>query len=85
MWQRVALVGDGGDMFRVPPESRFLQEPHGIAPQTTAFFIVTAESTSNLTRHIININNPPYCLSYIWAMDVDWHVHSNILPKQKAT
>jgi hypothetical protein len=28
---------------------RFLQEPHGVTSQNTAFFIVTAEKTSNLT------------------------------------
>jgi hypothetical protein len=31
------------------PESRFLQKPHGVTSQKTAFFIVTAVKTSNLT------------------------------------
>jgi hypothetical protein len=30
-------------------ETRFLQEPHGVTSQKTAFFIVTAVKTSNLT------------------------------------
>jgi hypothetical protein len=29
---------------------RFLQEPHGITPQKTPFFIVTAVKTSDLTK-----------------------------------
>jgi hypothetical protein len=33
----------------VPPKHRFLQEPHGVTSQMTAFFIVTAVKTSNLT------------------------------------
>jgi hypothetical protein len=28
---------------------RFLQQPHGVTSQKTAFFIVTAVKTSNLT------------------------------------
>jgi hypothetical protein len=31
---------------------RFLQEPHGVTSQKTAFFIVTAVKTSNLTWHL---------------------------------
>jgi hypothetical protein len=31
------------------PKRRFLQEPHGVTPQKTAFFIVAAMKTSNLT------------------------------------
>jgi hypothetical protein len=33
----------------VPPERRFLQEPHGVTSQKTPFFIVNAVKTSNLT------------------------------------
>jgi hypothetical protein len=33
----------------VPPKHRFLQEPHGVTSQKTAFFTVTAVKTSNLT------------------------------------
>jgi uncharacterized repeat protein (TIGR01451 family) len=33
----------------VPPKRRFLQEPHGVTSQKTAFFIITAVNTSNLT------------------------------------
>jgi hypothetical protein len=36
----------------VPPKRRFLQEPHGVTSQRTAFFIVTAVNTSNLTGAI---------------------------------
>jgi hypothetical protein len=30
-------------------ETRFLQEPHGVTSQKTAFFIVTVVNSSNLT------------------------------------
>jgi hypothetical protein len=33
----------------VPPKHRFLQEPHGITSYKTAFVIVTAVETSNVT------------------------------------
>jgi hypothetical protein len=33
----------------VPPKLRFLQEPYGVTSQKTAFFIVTAVKTSDLT------------------------------------
>jgi hypothetical protein len=32
----------------IPPKSRFLEEPHGVTSQKTAFFKVTAVKTSNL-------------------------------------
>jgi hypothetical protein len=32
----------------IPPKRRFLQDPHGVTSQKTAFFIVTAVKTSNL-------------------------------------
>jgi hypothetical protein len=32
----------------VPPKRRFLQEPHDITCQKTAFFIVSAAKTSDL-------------------------------------
>jgi hypothetical protein len=35
---------------KVPPKRRFLQEAHGVTSQKTAFFIVTAVKTSNLTK-----------------------------------
>jgi hypothetical protein len=35
----------------VHPKLRLLQEPHGVIPQKTQFFIVTAVKTSNLTRY----------------------------------
>jgi hypothetical protein len=34
----------------VPPKRRVTQEPHGIKYQKTAFFIVTAAKTLNLTN-----------------------------------
>jgi hypothetical protein len=34
--------------MEVPPKHLFLQEPHGVISQKTAFFIVTAAKTSNL-------------------------------------
>jgi hypothetical protein len=37
---------DGGDVL---PKRRFLQEPNGVTFQKTAFFIVTAMKSSNLT------------------------------------
>jgi hypothetical protein len=36
--------------FYVPPKCQALQEPHGVTSQKTAFFIVTALETSNLTN-----------------------------------
>jgi hypothetical protein len=33
----------------IPPKRRFLQEPHGVTSQKTAFFIDTAVKSSNLT------------------------------------
>jgi hypothetical protein len=33
----------------VPPKRRFLQKPHDVTFQNTAFFIVTAVTASNLT------------------------------------
>jgi hypothetical protein len=33
----------------IDKKRRFLQEPHGVTPQNTPFFIVTAVKTSNLT------------------------------------
>jgi hypothetical protein len=33
------------------PKRQFLQEPHGVTSQKTAFFIVTAMKTSNLTQY----------------------------------
>jgi hypothetical protein len=44
MLRRVALVRTD-----VSEERRFLQEPHGLASQKTAFFIVTDVKTSNVT------------------------------------
>jgi hypothetical protein len=35
----------------LPPKRRLLQESGGVTSQNTAFFIVTALKTSNLTRH----------------------------------
>jgi hypothetical protein len=34
----------------VPPKRQFLEEPHGVTFQKTAFFIVTAVKTSDLTN-----------------------------------
>jgi hypothetical protein len=34
---------------RVRPKRRFLQQPHGVTSQKTAFFVVTVVKTSNLT------------------------------------
>jgi hypothetical protein len=45
----------------IPPKLRFLQEPHGITPQKTPFFIVTAVKTSNLTIHSPTKGISPNC------------------------
>jgi hypothetical protein len=37
----------------VPPKRRFLQEQQGVKTQKTAFFIVTAVKTSNLTKFML--------------------------------
>jgi hypothetical protein len=36
----------------VPPKHQFLQEPHGVTSQQTAFYKVTVVKVSNLTRKI---------------------------------
>jgi hypothetical protein len=41
---RVTRIGELGT------KRRFLQEPHGLTSQKTAFFIVTAVKTSNLAK-----------------------------------
>jgi hypothetical protein len=49
---------------QVPPKRRFLQEPHGVTSQKTAFFIVTAVKTSNLTtftKFIVNNFSQTLC------------------------
>jgi hypothetical protein len=48
---------------QVPPKRRFLQEPHGVTTQKTAFFIVTAVNTSNLTCYpcLVNISQRWVC------------------------
>jgi hypothetical protein len=44
----------------VPPKHRFLQESHGVTSQKTAFFIVTAVKTSNLTSlNFLNSKSGP--------------------------
>jgi hypothetical protein len=48
MLRRVVLVRTD-----ISEKRRFLQEPHGVTSQKTAFFIVTAVKTSNLTYEIL--------------------------------
>jgi hypothetical protein len=43
----------------VSPKRRFLQEPHGVTSQRTAFLIATAVKTSNLTEYITLISSSP--------------------------
>jgi hypothetical protein len=38
-----------------PPKCRFTQNLHGVTSQKTAFFIVTAVKTSNLTTHFLDL------------------------------
>jgi hypothetical protein len=38
--------------YYIPLKRRFLQEAHGVTSQKTAFFIVTAVKTSNLTTFL---------------------------------
>jgi hypothetical protein len=45
----VLVVTSHADDGDVPQERQFLQGPHGVTSQKTAFFIVTALRTSNLT------------------------------------
>jgi hypothetical protein len=42
----------------IPRLRRFLQEPHDVTSQKTAFFIITALKTSNLTQNILRTLNP---------------------------
>jgi hypothetical protein len=53
---RVTRIGEPGTTLavtswrrEVPPKRRFLEKPHCVTPQKTAFFIVTAVKTSDLT------------------------------------
>jgi hypothetical protein len=52
---RLRIIGQLGTLVTLmmealsSPKRRFLQEPHGLIPQKTPFFIVTAVKTSNLT------------------------------------
>jgi hypothetical protein len=48
MWHRVDLVCSD-----VPPKRRFTQDLHGATSQKTAFVIVIAVKTSNLTNQEI--------------------------------
>jgi hypothetical protein len=50
-------------------ETRFLQEPNGVTSQNTAFFIVTAVKTSNLSGHRICF------LLHVYVFDlIQWRV-----------
>jgi hypothetical protein len=45
-----------GEVHRsVPPKPWFLQEPHGVTSQKTAFFIVTTVKTSDLKQMLLSI------------------------------
>jgi hypothetical protein len=47
---RIGKLGTAlGWKFYVPPKYRLLQETHNVTSQKTAFFIVIAVETSNLT------------------------------------
>jgi hypothetical protein len=46
--KRMLSVTSNTELRYVPPKRQVLQEPHGVAFQKTAFFIVTAVKTSNL-------------------------------------
>jgi hypothetical protein len=46
---RVTRLSELGTTLAISSNRRFLQEPHGLTSQKTAFFIVTAVKTSNLT------------------------------------
>jgi hypothetical protein len=45
----LTVTSSRSSLRTVPPKRRFLQEPHSVSSQKTAFFIVTAVKTSNLT------------------------------------
>jgi hypothetical protein len=51
----------------LPPKRRFLQESHGVTSQKTAFFIITAVKTSNLTS---SLYVPPL------IPETNFHVHT---------
>jgi hypothetical protein len=48
---RIGVLGTLANGWRryVPPKRLFLQAPHGVTSHKTAFFIVTAVKTSDLT------------------------------------
>jgi hypothetical protein len=50
------------------PQSLFSKkEPHGVISQKTAFFVVTAMKTSNLTFHCHAHVSPPCLVSWAWS------------------
>jgi hypothetical protein len=64
-------------------ETRFLQEPRGVTPQETQFFIVTAVKTSNLTKSFLSIaglRNRDYAVQEALTVSDGRFVASQILP-----
>jgi hypothetical protein len=56
---------------QVSPKRRFLQEPHGVTSQMTAFFIVTAMQTPNLTLLFHDCRFNLYLKLFI-VMGINW-------------
>jgi hypothetical protein len=55
----------------IPPKYRYLQEPHGIISQKTAYFVVTAMKTSNLNTVSCTVwklqRSGPLCFISFWS------------------
>jgi hypothetical protein len=51
----------------IPPKRRFTQDLHGVRSQKTAFFIVTAVITSNLTSHLFHLSHGLLCHTHIYT------------------
>jgi hypothetical protein len=81
---RVTRIGEPGTRWRrhVPPKRRFLEEPHGITSQKTAFFIVTVVKTSNLTQFS---DMSMICTGsrYSFVLIEGWKVMGHVCDKQK--
>jgi hypothetical protein len=58
----------------VPPKRRFSQEPHGVTSKTTAFFIVTATKTSNLTKNIEILVEFEFLMAVVMKSSVFWDI-----------
>jgi hypothetical protein len=60
----------------IPAKHRFLQEPHVVTSQKTAYFIVTAVKTSNLTPLTLYHGPVSFSLRRVSAVVTEWKIES---------